>query len=85
MIENEIKIWCNNIKFTLIESYLIIDYYEMHIRIKKLEIKNIIIDEKNNVLNKIFISIRGWTKMEFIFFWEELNNNSIFDFFNEFI
>jgi len=75
----------NKVIFTIVESSLEIVQWEMHMKIPKIAIKNIYVDDipKNNV-KKIFLKLENSINMEYILFSNDLEYKKIKDFFKEF-
>jgi len=75
----------NEIIFTLLDESLEISYIDMHTKISKSSIKNIIIKEfKENNCIKIFLNLEKKINMEYICFFSDVDIKNLLSFFKEF-
>jgi len=86
-VNNQLIVKSSNLEiiFTLLEEYLGIIYWELHIQIPKTSIIGINIEGNNeNNFKKIFLKLQNNINMEYILFSSESEMKNIINFFKEF-
>jgi len=75
----------NEIIFTILDKSLEISYVDMHTKIPKSSIKNVIIKEfKENKCIKIFLNLEKKINIEYICFFSDADIKNLLNFFKEF-